>query len=90
MEFLIELLLDLFLDGTMEILPNGKIPKWIRYTLGILAFTLIGAVIIGIFVLGGFLMRDSIWIGLLFEGVGLVFLVCFVYKCIKIKRKLQK
>ncbi len=89
MEFLIELLLDLFLDSAMEIAPNKKFPKWLRYTLGVLAFAVIGAVIVAIFVLGGFLMKDSIWIGLLFEGVGVVFLISFIYKIVKIKRQIK-
>ena len=89
MEFLIELLLDLFLDSAMEIAPNKKFPKWLRCTLGVLAFAVIGAVIVAIFVLGGFLMKDSIWIGLLFEGVGVVFLISFIYKIVKIKRQIK-
>lgn len=89
MEFLIELILDLFLDGTLEILPNKKIPKWVRYTLGSIAFALIGAVMLAIFVVGALLMPDMLWAGILFEVVGVVFLVAFIRKCIKIKKQLK-
>ena len=36
MEYVIEFILELLVDGTIEILPNKKVSKWIRYPLGIL------------------------------------------------------
>ena len=35
MEFIIECILELLLEGSIEVLPNKKISKWIRYPLAI-------------------------------------------------------
>ena len=48
MGFFIELILDIFFEGSMELATNGKLPKWIRIIAGIiLLLVFIG--IVGLF-----------------------------------------
>ncbi len=54
MEFLFELILELFLEGSIEISTSKKINKWIRYPLMILVILFFLSVI-GLIFLTGFL-----------------------------------
>lgn len=49
MEFLIELILTFFLDGSFEIIQEKKIPKWIR-TVVLIIITIFYSAFIGFFV----------------------------------------
>ena len=88
MEYVIEFILDLLVDGTIEILPNKKVPKWIRYPLGIFVGLFMFAVIIGIFVLGILIFGESLIAGILMLALGFVLLVCAIYKTVKIIRQM--
>ena len=85
MEYVIEFILELLVDGTIEILPNKKVSKWIRYPLvGLFMF----AVIIGILVFGLLILGESIIAGILMLALGIALLVCAIYKTVKVIRQM--
>ncbi len=88
MEYIIEFILDLLVEGTIEILPNKKVSKWIRYPLGILVALFMLAVIVGVIVFGIVISGKSLAAGLLMLAVGLVLLVGAIYKTVKIIRQM--
>ena len=87
MEFIIELILDLFIDSVEGILPNSKIPKKLRVVLGIIACAIISAIILGVIVLGALIIKDSVLGGIIMIAIGLAMLVGFICKVIKTKNK---
>lgn len=80
MEFLIELVLDLFVEGGIEVSSNKKISKWIRYPIIALLILFFSVVILGMIILGIVLLRESLLGGTLIILIGLVFLIMFIYK----------
>ena len=52
MDLLIEIILELILEGSIEISSNKKVPKWIRYPLIFIITALFLTIIIGILFLG--------------------------------------
>lgn len=87
MEFIIELILDLFFDSVEEILPNSKIPKKVRVALGIIACVLIAAIIGGVFLLGVLVLRKDVLGGIFAIAVAILLLIGFIVKVIKTKNK---
>lgn len=76
MDDLIEIILDLIIDGSIELLPNKKIPKWIRIITSIIFIS----IIIAIVVLGIIFFRESILIGTILLVVGVVLLLGSIIK----------
>lgn len=60
MDDFIEFLLELLLDGSIEVSKNKKVPKWIRYPIMILLILLFSLVLLFIIYLGLSILRDSI------------------------------
>ena len=75
MEFLLELLIDLILEGSMELSTNKKIPSFIRYILIIFIVLFYLTIIGGLFVLGVLIGKDSIGAGLILIILSLIFLI---------------
>lgn len=65
MDLLIEIILELILEGTIEISSNKKTPKWIRYPLSYILIFLISIVIIGMIILGMYTSKENIIISLI-------------------------
>lgn len=76
MDDLIEILLELIIDGCIELLPNKKVPKWIR----IISSLIFMSIIIGIIVLGIILLKESILGGTILLAVGIILLVGSIIK----------
>ena len=76
MDDLIEILLELILEGSSELLQNKKVPKWIRI---IIALIFIGF-LIGIISLGVMLLNKSILGGIIIIGVGVFLLIGIIIK----------
>jgi len=83
MDFIIELILELFLEGSIEISSNRKISKWIRYPLIILIVTLFVAVISLIFYVGLSLLNDFLLLAIFFI---LIAIIMFTNCIIKFKK----
>jgi len=89
MDFIIELILELFLEGSIEISSNRKISKWIRYPLIILIVTLFVAVISLIFYVGLSLLNDFLLLAIFFILIAIImFTNCIIkFKKIYIEKK---
>lgn len=75
MEFLLELLIDLIIDGSIELSSSKKVPNFIRYFL-ILFIVILYLSVIGIlFVLGIVIGRENYAVGSLLIILSLVFLI---------------
>ena len=78
MEYIIEFFLDLILEGSFEISNNKKVSKWIRYPAIILITLFFSIVVIGLFILGLLLLKNSI-IGYIFIFLSIFMaLGCFI------------
>lgn len=80
MDFLIEELIELLLEGTVELSKSKKVPNWIRYPLIVLIVLGFTGVVLGIFILGLAILKESILGGILLIVLSLVFLVCGICK----------
>lgn len=80
MEFIIELILELLLEGSIEVSSNRKVSKWIRYPLIIFITTIFSGVILLIIFLGLSLLNDWFLAGIIFLIIGIVMFVSAVIK----------
>lgn len=80
MDELIELVLDLLLEGGLEINSNKKVSKWIRYPIIVLLTLIFTIVIIGIFILGIFFVEENILVSLVMIIIGIIMLVGAIKK----------
>lgn len=82
MDFLIEIILELIFEGTIEISSNQKVSKWIRYPLIYILILLVSLIIIGILILGMYLSKENIIISL-------ILIISSIYLTIKVINKKQ-
>lgn len=82
MEFIIELVTELVLEGSFELSKNIKTPKWLRYPLIILVALFFITVIAIIFTLGIVTLKESTIIGLLLIIIAAAFGVYCISKFI--------
>lgn len=80
MEFIVELVLELFVEGGIEVSSNKKISKWIRYPILALLILFFSVVIFGIIILGIVMLSESILAGIILITLGLFFLVMSIHK----------
>lgn len=80
MEFLVELLLELFLEGGEEVCSDRKISKWIRYPIAFILILFYSVLIFGIMFLGISVLKENILIGLFCIIVPIVLLVGVILK----------
>jgi hypothetical protein len=84
MEFIIELITELVIDGSFELSKNIKTPKWLRYPLIILVALFFIAVIGIIFTLGLVVLKETAIIGTLIIIIAIAFAVYSIAKFIDI------
>lgn len=89
MEFILEFILELFVEGGMEVSSNKKISKWIRYPILFLLILFFSIVIFGLLFLGIMVLKRNILDGLLFILISIVLLIGSILKFrqIYVKRK---
>lgn len=80
MELLIEFLVELILEGSMEISEDEKMPKWLRYICLTIVTIVFGAVTIGLFILGIYAGKENIYIGIFFIIIAFIILISGVIK----------
>ena len=80
MEFIIELILELLLEGGIEVSSNKKVSKWIRYPLIIFIVTIFLVVIFLILYLGLSLLNNWLLAGIFFLIIGIVMLISAIIK----------
>lgn len=75
MEFIFEFLLELVLEGSIEISKSSKIPKYIRYPL-IVIISLFFIAVIGLIFFAGILsLKENLSLGIFFILIGLLVLI---------------
>lgn len=80
MEYLIEFILELVFEGSIEASKNNKIPKYIRYPLIAIIILFFIAVIAIIFLAGFLSLKENIIVGIIFILLGLFILVMSIIK----------
>ena len=80
MELLIEFLVDLILEGSLEISEDEKMPKWIRYICLTIVTLVFGAVTIGLFILGIYVGKENIYVGIFLILIALILLISGILK----------
>lgn len=92
MEYVFEFILELVLEGSIEISKNRKIPKYVRYPL-IAIIALFFITVIGLILLAGILsLKKNFLLGIFFIFIGLLLFIMSVIKfkktyLIKIKKE---
>lgn len=96
MEFLLEIIFDLIVEGSVEVVKSRKVSKWIRYPVVALISLFIIA-IIGFLTFIGFslIAKEDRYaklgglICLIFDIIIIIFIIRNIRKQMKIKRELQ-
>lgn len=75
MEFIFELILELALDGTVEVVQDRKVPKYIRYPL-LAILALLFLAVIGLIIFAGIMvLEENILVGVFLILLGLLLFV---------------
>lgn len=92
MEFLIELLLDLIIEGSIEISSNKKVSKFIRYPLIVLIILFFTLFILGLMLLGVIILKENIYFGIFLLIIVLILLISGInkFKNIYLEKKENK
>lgn len=80
MEFIVELVLDLFVEGGIEVSSNKKISKWVRYPIAAILILFFSSIIFGLIFAGILSLKNSLVGGILIIVVGLLMLGTCIYK----------
>ena len=86
MDFLIELIGDILIEGSFELATNKKVSKWIRCPILSLFIIFYSAIILGILFVGINTINENFWLSIFLIVVSLLL---FVGTIIAIKRKLN-
>lgn len=80
MEFIVELILELFIEEGIEVSHNKKVSKWIRYPILALWILFFATVILGLIIIGIWIIPDIVIGGIFMIMVGFIMLCMFVFK----------
>ena len=80
MEFLIEFLVELILEGSMEISEDEKMPKLLRNMCFIILTLVFGVVTIGLFILGIYIGKENIYAGIFCIIIAFTLLISGIIK----------
>ena len=83
MEYLIEILIELILEGSIEISSDEKVPNWIRYPIILFIVLLFTVVIFGMIILGISILKENIYAGLFLIIIGFILLILGIIKFTK-------
>ena len=84
MELLIEILLELVFEGSIEISSNKKVSKWIRYPLIVLIILFFMIVILGLLILGIIMLDENVYAGIFMIAITIILMISAVIKFKKI------
>ena len=87
MDFLLEILFEVILEGTIELGTNKKVPPWIRYPCLLLVIAFVVVVIGGLFLVGILAFQENIFFGLFIEVIAIILLVAVIRKSKKFYRR---
>ncbi len=80
MEYIFEFILELVLEGSIEVSTNSRIPKYIRYLLIVILSLFFIAVIGFVLFMGILSLKENILLGMFLILVGLFLLIMSIVK----------
>lgn len=80
MDYIIELVIELLLEGSIEISSNKKVSKWIRYPLILFIVTIFIGIILLMFYLGFSLLNKNALVAILILIISLFMLISAIIK----------
>lgn len=89
MDEIIEIILELVIEGSIELLPNKKIPKWIRYPLAFIILLFALAVISVLLIAGLAILKHSILGGIFVIAMGMLLLIFGIKRVLQIKKTMK-
>ena len=87
MDIIIECIIELILDGSIEIVSNRRVNKWIRYPILVTLILFFSLVIFGIFYLGILMYEEYKLLSLIIIILSLILLISGI---VKFKNECQK
>ncbi len=88
MDLIIEFVVELALEGVMEVGTNKKVPKWLRYPALILILLIYTILIGGLLLIGINLLKTKLLGGIVIILIDIILLLLTIYTFIKkIKEK---
>lgn len=88
-EFVVELFFELLTEGGMEIIPNKRVPKWLRYLIAVVLTLFFAVIIFGCIILGVLILKETLLGGMTIIALGVIMLVLGIRKFIKVKNQMQ-
>lgn len=86
MDFLIELIGEILIEGGFELATNKKVSKWIRYPILSLLVIFYTAIILGILFIGINYINENFWLSILLI---IISLLLFIGTIVAIKKKIK-
>lgn len=80
MDLMIEILVELILDGTFELSQSKKTPNWLKIPLIIIVLTIYLGVSLVILLTGYLSFKEVPLVGLILIALGLIFIICGIVK----------
>lgn len=90
MEFLLELVMELLVEGSMEAVSNKKLSKYIRYPLACMLLLFFAVVIFAIFLIGIAIRKENIYASLLILLAGFILLIASIIKGVRIYQEIKQ
>jgi len=90
MDFIIELVLEIVIDGTIELSSNKKVPSIIRYPLIAIITVLTIGIIIVMLLAGILFLKESIIIGIILMVIAIALIISLIVKSRKIYLEKKK
>lgn len=80
MEFIMELIVEVLLEGSLEISKNRLFPKWIRYPLIFIIVLIFIIMIVALMFLGMFYIKENVFIGVLLILISVIIFFASIAK----------
>lgn len=90
MDFIIELVIELLLEGSIEISSNKRVSRWIRYPLIVFIVTLFAGIILLMLYLSFSLLNKNVLVAILILIISLFLLIAAIIKFKKLYLEKKK
>lgn len=90
MDFIIELVIELLLEGSIEISSNKRVSRWIRYPLIVFIVTLFAGIILLMLYLSFSLLNKNVLVAILILIISLFMLISAIIKFKKLYLEKKK
>lgn len=90
MDFIIELVIELLLEGSIEISSNKRVSRWIRYPLIVFIVTMFAGIILLMLYLSFSLLNKNVLVAILILIISLFMLISAIIKFKKLYLEKKK